>query len=144
MFLRAATAGLQSVGCDVIDIGLSTTPTAQLAVEHHRAAGGIILTASHNPIEWNALKFIGPDCIFLGAADGEASRRARAGTCRAVTGRPRRGAGGSRGHRAPSRAGARPAGSTGACAPPAQGGPGLRARRRRPIYPRSSSASATA
>jgi phosphomannomutase len=69
MFARAAAAGLHSVGCDVIDIGLSTTPTAQLAVEHHRAAGGIILTASHNPIEWNALKFIGPDGIFLGAAD---------------------------------------------------------------------------
>jgi phosphomannomutase len=80
MFLRAATAGLQSVGCDVIDIGLSTTPTAQLAVEHHRAAGGIMLTASHNPIEWNALKFIGPDGIFLGAADGErVATRARAG-----------------------------------------------------------------
>jgi len=70
MFARAATAGLQSVGCDVVDIGLSTTPTAQLAVVHHRAAGGIILTASHNPIEWNALKFIGPDGIFLGPADG--------------------------------------------------------------------------
>jgi phosphomannomutase len=70
MFARAATAGLQSVGCDVIDIGLSTTPTAQLAVVHHRAAGGIILTASHNPIEWNALKFIGPDGIFLGPEDG--------------------------------------------------------------------------
>jgi phosphomannomutase len=70
MFARAAAAGLQSVGCDVIDIGLSTTPTAQLAVLHHRAAGGIILTASHNPIEWNALKFIGPDGIFLGPEDG--------------------------------------------------------------------------
>ncbi|MBI1967945.1 MAG: phosphoglucosamine mutase [Gemmatimonadetes bacterium] len=70
MFSAAATAGLVSVGCDVIDIGLTTTPTAQLAVEHHRAAGGIILTASHNPIEWNALKFVGPDGIFLDGADG--------------------------------------------------------------------------
>ncbi len=69
MFARAAAAGLQSVGCDVIDLGLAATPTAQLAVQHHRAAGGIILTASHNPIEWNALKFVGPDAIFLGAAD---------------------------------------------------------------------------
>src|SRR5213076_2726345 len=51
MFAGAATAGLQSVGCDVIDVGLVATPTVQLAVEHHRAAGGIILTASHNPIE---------------------------------------------------------------------------------------------
>ncbi|HEV8401131.1 MAG TPA: phosphoglucosamine mutase [Gemmatimonadales bacterium] len=70
MFARAATAGLMSVGCDVIDVGLVTTPTVQLAVEHHRAAGGIILTASHNPIEWNALKFVGPDGIYLGVDDG--------------------------------------------------------------------------
>lgn len=70
MFARAATAGLMSVGCQVIDVGLVTTPTVQLAVEHTRAAGGIILTASHNPIEWNALKFIGPDGIYLSAEDG--------------------------------------------------------------------------
>jgi len=70
MFTRAATAGLMSVGCEIIDVGLVTTPTVQLAVEHHRAAGGIILTASHNPIEWNALKFIGPDGIYLGVEDG--------------------------------------------------------------------------
>jgi phosphomannomutase len=68
MFAQAATAGLNSVGCDVIDVGLVATPTVQLAVEHHRAAGGIILTASHNPIEWNALKFVGPDGIFLDTA----------------------------------------------------------------------------
>jgi phosphomannomutase len=72
MYAAAATAGLLSVGCDVIDAGLVTTPTAQLAVEHHRAAGGLILTASHNPIEWNALKFVGPDGIFL---DPEAGAR---------------------------------------------------------------------
>src|SRR5258708_31677301 len=65
MFSAGAIAGLQSVGCHVIDVGLVATPTVQLAVEHHRAAGGIILTASHNPIEWNALKFVGPDGIFL-------------------------------------------------------------------------------
>ncbi len=70
MFARAAAAGLMSVGCDVIDVGLVTTPTVQLAVEHHRAAGGIILTASHNPIEWNALKFVGPDGIYLGVDAG--------------------------------------------------------------------------
>ena len=74
MFARAAIAGLMSVGCDVIDVGLVPTPTVQLAVEHHRAAGGIILTASHNPIEWNALKFVGPDGIFL---DGVAGTRVR-------------------------------------------------------------------
>src|SRR6266436_2933595 len=70
MFARAAAAGLQSVGCDVVDIGLTTTPSAQLAVEHHRAAGGVVLTASHNPIEWNALKFLGPDGIFLDSVAG--------------------------------------------------------------------------
>src|SRR5574341_510610 len=70
MFAAAAAAGLASVGCDVIDIGLTTTPTAQLAVEHHHAAGGIVLTASHNPIEWNALKFIGPDGVFLDETAG--------------------------------------------------------------------------
>jgi phosphomannomutase len=74
MFAQAAAAGLASVGCDVIALGLTTTPTAQLAVTHHRAAGGIILTASHNPIEWNALKFVGPDGIFL---DVEAGTRVR-------------------------------------------------------------------
>ena len=70
MFAAAVTAGLNSVGCDVIDIGLVPTPTVQLAVEHHRAGGGIAITASHNPIEWNALKFIGPDGIFLDGIDG--------------------------------------------------------------------------
>ena len=70
MFAAAVTAGLTSVGCDVIDIGLVPTPTVQLAVEHHRAGGGIAITASHNPIEWNALKFIGPDGIFLDGIDG--------------------------------------------------------------------------
>jgi len=68
MFAHAAIAGLVSVGCDVIDLGLTTTPTAQLAALDHRAAGGIMLTASHNPIEWNALKLIGPDGIFLDTA----------------------------------------------------------------------------
>ncbi len=74
MFADAATAGLMSVGCNIIDVGLVPTPTVQLAVEHHKAAGGIILTASHNPIEWNALKFVGSDGIFL---DGVAGTRVR-------------------------------------------------------------------
>jgi phosphomannomutase len=79
MFASAATAGLNSVGCDVIDVGLVATPTVQLAVEHHRAAGGIILTASHNPIEWNALKFVGPDGIFLDSVAGTRVRELAAG-----------------------------------------------------------------
>jgi len=70
MFARAAAAGLMSVGVDVIDLGVVPTPTVQLAVEHHKAAAGLILTASHNPIEWNALKFVGPDGIFLDAEAG--------------------------------------------------------------------------
>src|SRR5881409_2506282 len=71
-FERAVVGGLRSVGCDVVKVGVVPTPTVQLAVEHHHAGGGIAITASHNPIEWNALKFIGPDGIFL---DGEDGRR---------------------------------------------------------------------
>ncbi|MFM8781743.1 MAG: phosphoglucosamine mutase, partial [Gemmatimonadota bacterium] len=74
MFHAVARAALESVGADVIDIGLTTTPGLQLAVEHHHAAGGIGITASHNPIEWNALKFIGPDGLFLSAAQGAEMR----------------------------------------------------------------------
>jgi phosphomannomutase len=75
MFAHAAFAGLMSVGVDVVDLGIVPTPTVQLAVEHHHAGAGLILTASHNPIEWNALKFVGPDGIFLDAADGERVRQ---------------------------------------------------------------------
>ena len=65
MFASAVSAGLASVGASVVDCGLVPTPTAQLAVEHHGAAGAIIVTASHNPVEWNALKFVGADGLFL-------------------------------------------------------------------------------
>src|SRR5918997_1961184 len=75
MFARAAAAGLMSVGVDVIDLGIVPTPTVQLAVEHHHASAGLILTASHNPIEWNALKFVGPDGIFLDADAGTVVRQ---------------------------------------------------------------------
>ena len=75
MFHRATIAALQSVGCDVVDVGLAPTPTIQLAVEHHHAAGGLAITASHNPIEWNALKFIGPSGLFLDGAEAAAMRR---------------------------------------------------------------------
>ena len=70
MFALAAAAGFQSVGIDVIDVGVVPTPTVQMAVEHHHAGAGLIITASHNPIEWNALKFVGPDGIFLDAESG--------------------------------------------------------------------------
>jgi phosphomannomutase len=74
MFARAAAAGIMSVGADVIDLGVVPTPTNQLAVEHHHAGAGLMLTASHNPIEWNALKLVGPDGIFLDADSGAAVR----------------------------------------------------------------------
>src|SRR5256886_4104715 len=70
-FAAAVTTGLTLVGCDVIDVGLVPTPTVQLAVEHHHAGGGIAITASHNPIEWNALKFVGSDRVLLVGAEGE-------------------------------------------------------------------------
>jgi phosphomannomutase len=70
MFHRVVLSALESVGCNVIDIGLTTTPTCQLAVEHHHAAGGLMISASHNPIEWNALKFIGPTGLFLENFEG--------------------------------------------------------------------------
>src|SRR5918998_5266571 len=84
MFGRAAAAGLMSAGVDVIDLGIVPTPTVQLAVEYHHAGAGLILTASHNPIEWNALKFVGPDGIFLDAEAGSVVRElAQRGPARA-------------------------------------------------------------
>jgi phosphomannomutase len=74
MFHRIVSGTLQLTGCDVIDIGLTTTPGCQLAVEHHHAAGGLMLSASHNPIEWNALKLIGSSGLFLEASQGAAMR----------------------------------------------------------------------
>src|SRR6185503_4628618 len=74
LFHRVVLSALQSVGCDVIDIGLTTTPTCQLAVESHHAAGGLMISASHNPIEWNALKFIGSSGLFLEAEEGAEMR----------------------------------------------------------------------
>ncbi|MGB1430915.1 MAG: phosphoglucosamine mutase, partial [Flavobacteriaceae bacterium] len=62
---------LVSLGIDVIDVGLSTTPTVELEVVRHKAQGGIILTASHNPKEWNALKLLNKKGEFLNADEGE-------------------------------------------------------------------------
>ena len=67
MLARSAAAGLQSVGCDVVDLGVVPTPTLLLAVEEQGAVGGIGVTASHNPGEWNALKFASGEGIFLDA-----------------------------------------------------------------------------
>lgn len=62
---------LAAMGIDVIDVGLSTTPTVEMAVTFHQAHGGIILTASHNPKQWNALKLLNSKGEFISAADGE-------------------------------------------------------------------------
>tara|TARA_B100000767_G_scaffold38130_2_gene32041 strand:+ start:33343 stop:34545 length:1203 start_codon:yes stop_codon:yes gene_type:complete len=62
---------LNAMGVNVLDLGLSTTPTVELAVPEEDAQGGIILTASHNPKQWNALKLLGPKGEFLNASEGE-------------------------------------------------------------------------
>ncbi len=61
---------LMGIGYDVVNIGLATTPTTELAVRMSKAAGGIIITASHNPRHWNALKLLNAEGEFLTAADG--------------------------------------------------------------------------
>lgn len=61
---------LQALSIDVIDLGLSTTPTVEIAVAEEKASGGIILTASHNPVQWNALKLLNHEGEFLSVADG--------------------------------------------------------------------------
>jgi phosphomannomutase len=66
------SATLQASGIHVIDTGLSTTPTVQLAVMHHRAGGGLIITASHNPAQWNALKLLNEKGEFISESDGKA------------------------------------------------------------------------
>lgn len=62
---------LMSIGIDVVDLGISTTPTVELAVHAERAGGGIILTASHNPKQWNALKLLNSSGEFISAKAGE-------------------------------------------------------------------------
>jgi phosphomannomutase len=74
MLTRAAIAGLQSVGCEVVDLDMVPTPTLLLAVGDAGAAGGLGITASHNPAEWNALKLVSAEGVFL---DGEQSARFR-------------------------------------------------------------------
>lgn len=68
---RMVAGALQNVGISVIDLGLSTTPTVELEVSHHNAGGGIIITASHNPVQWNALKLLNHLGEFISAEDGE-------------------------------------------------------------------------
>jgi phosphomannomutase len=70
MIQRLVVSTLNSVGLNVIDLGLSTTPTVEFAVTEHKAAGGIILTASHNPKEWNALKLLNASGEFISGENG--------------------------------------------------------------------------
>ena len=71
MVLNNVVGTLMGMGFDVVNIGLATTPTTELAVTMEQAAGGIILTASHNPRQWNALKLLNEKGEFLNAAEGE-------------------------------------------------------------------------
>ena len=71
MVRNIVVATIQSLGLDVIDLGLSTTPTVEMAVQFAAADGGIILTASHNPREWNALKLLNHKGEFISAEDGQ-------------------------------------------------------------------------
>lgn len=70
MVRNIVVSTLQGLGLDVVDLGLSTTPTVEMAVTMEGAAGGIILTASHNPKEWNALKLLNEKGEFISAEDG--------------------------------------------------------------------------
>lgn len=70
MINKLVTATLQGCGIDVIDFGLSTTPTIEMMVPEYQADGGIILTASHNPKEWNALKLLNEKGEFVSGKDG--------------------------------------------------------------------------
>lgn len=71
MVSKLVCATLQSMGLDVVDLGLSTTPTVEMAVVWEEAAGGIIVTASHNPAQWNALKLLNQEGEFLSEKEGK-------------------------------------------------------------------------
>lgn len=71
MLSKVVISALQSVGIDVVDLGLSTTPTVEMAVPSEEAGGGIILTASHNPGNWNAIKMLNHTGEFVSAQDGQ-------------------------------------------------------------------------
>lgn len=72
MISNLVVATLVGLGIDVVNLGLSTTPTVEVAVPLENAAGGIILTASHNPKQWNALKLLNEKGEFISGSDGEA------------------------------------------------------------------------
>src|SRR5882762_199824 len=71
MLSSLVSSTLQGLGLEVVDLGLSTTPTVQIAVALEKAGGGIILTASHNPMQWNALKLLNEKGEFISGDDGK-------------------------------------------------------------------------
>lgn len=71
LIAKIVSGTLQGLGIDVVDLGLSTTPTVEMAVPAEKAAGGIIITASHNPNGWNALKLLNADGEFISDAQGK-------------------------------------------------------------------------
>ena len=71
MVKNAVTSTLSACGCSVIDIDMATTPTTEMAVVKHKASGGIIITASHNPKQWNALKLLNSKGEFIDARQGK-------------------------------------------------------------------------
>lgn len=71
MIRSAVIAGLLAAGCEVVDLGICPTPSMQLAVKWFAADGGIAITAGHNPWQWNALKFVRQDGLYLNATQGE-------------------------------------------------------------------------
>ncbi|MCQ2374657.1 MAG: phosphoglucosamine mutase [Salinivirgaceae bacterium] len=71
MVANLVTGTLMSMGMDIIDLGLATTPTTELAVVDYEADGGLILTASHNPKQWNALKMLNNQGEFLNSEEGK-------------------------------------------------------------------------
>ena len=72
MVSQLVASTLMGLGVEVVDLGLSTTPTVEMAVPMENAGAGIIITASHNPENWNALKFLNQQGEFISAADGDA------------------------------------------------------------------------
>jgi phosphomannomutase len=71
MIRSAVIAGLLAAGCEVVDLGICPTPSMQLAVKWLKADGGIAITAGHNPWQWNALKFVRGDGLYLNSTQGE-------------------------------------------------------------------------
>jgi len=66
----AVFSGLLATGCSIVDVGVVATPTATLMIEELKADGGVVISASHNPVEWNALKFFRADGVYLNADEG--------------------------------------------------------------------------